>query len=94
MPGYIKKLIQFQHKKKNKKKQHSPSPYEAPEYGKKCQMTKIDISPALAKEDKSRLQSATGKFLYYGRAVDDTMLHTLNCLSRRINDGTEKTKEA
>ena len=48
----------------------------------------------MAKEDKSRLQSATGKFLYYGRAVNDTMLHALNCLSTRINDGTERTKEA
>ena len=57
-------------------------------------MTKVDISPAMAKEDKSKLQSATGKFLYYGRSVDDKMLHALNCLSTRINDGTERTKEA
>ena len=95
MPGYVKKaLVQFQHIKEGGRKQHSPSPYEAPDYGKKCQMTNIDLTPTMTKEDKSGLQKTTGKFLYYGRAVDDTMLHALNCLSTRVNDGTERTKAA
>ena len=57
-------------------------------------MTSIDLSPAIEKEDKAKLQQVCGKFLYYGRAVDDTMLHALNGLSTRVNDGTEMTMEA
>ena len=95
MPGYVKKaLLQFQHIKEGGKKQHSPSPYTVPVYGKKCQMTDIDLTAAMTKNDKSQLQKTTGKFLYYGRAVDDTMLHALNCLATRINDGTARTKAA
>ena len=45
-------------------------------------------------EDKKHLQEMTGKFLYYGRAVNDTMLHALNCLSTQINNGTKRTKVA
>ena len=45
-------------------------------------------------EDKKHLQETTGKLLYYGRAVDNTMLHALNCLSTQIKNGTERTKAA
>ena len=95
MPGYVKKaLIQFQHTKKNNRIQHSPSPYTPPEYGKKTQMTDIDLSAAMTKDEKKRLQQVTGKFLYPARALDDTTMHALNCLSSRVNDGTEQTNKA
>ena len=45
-------------------------------------------------EDKKHLQEVTGKFLYYSRAVDDTMQHSLNCLSTQVNNGTKRTKAA
>ena len=35
-----------------------------------------------------------GTFLYYTRAVDYTMLHALNDLATRVNDGTQKTVKA
>ena len=94
MPGYVKKaLIQFQHIRKGRR-QHSPSPYTPPDYGKKCQMTNIDLTTTITPTEKKELQQATGKFLYYGRAIDDTMLHALNCLSTQVNNGTERTKKA
>ena len=54
-------------------------------------MTNLDLSPAFTEADKTKLQQSNGKFLYYGRAVDDTMLHTLNHLVTKINNGTENT---
>ena len=45
-------------------------------------------------EDITQLQETTRKFLYYGRAVNDTMLHALNCLLTQINNGNAQTKTA
>ena len=57
-------------------------------------MANIDLTTTITPNEKKELQQATGKFLYYGRAVDDTMLHALNCLSTQVNNGTERTKKA
>ena len=95
MPGYVKKaLLQFQHKRGTGRTQHSPSPYTPPNYGSKSQMTDLDLTAAMTTDEKKELQQATGKFLYYGRAIDDTMLLALNCLATRINNGTERTTNA
>ena len=40
------------------------------------------------------LQQVCGTFLYCARVVDCTMLHALNYLATRVNDGTQKTVEA
>ena len=73
MPGYVKKeLLKFGYKPASQRNQHLPSPYIAPNYGQRVQMTDLDLSSAFLEEDKSKLQSSNGKFLYYGRAVDDT----------------------
>ena len=94
MPGYVKKaLTQFQHIQQGQT-QHSPSPYTAPDYGKKCQMTNVGLTATITPEEKSELQTATGKFLYYGRVVNNTMLHALNFLSTQVNNGTKQTKKA
>jgi hypothetical protein len=94
MPGYVKKaLLQFQHE--TAKKQYGPSPYIAPTYGAKQQMTSIDNSPLLSKDNKKLLQQVRGKFLYYARTIDDTMMHSLNALATRVSNGsTDKTKSA
>jgi hypothetical protein len=71
MPGYVKKLLlQFQHEET--KQQYGPSQYIASTYGAKQQMTSIDISPALSKDDTKLLQQVCGKFLYYARTIDNT----------------------
>ena len=57
-------------------------------------MISIDLTTTVNPEEKKHLQETTRKFWYYGRAVDDTMLHALNCLSMQINDGTKRMKAA
>jgi hypothetical protein len=84
--------LQFQHE--TAKKQYGPSPYIAPTYGAKQQMTSIDDSPLLSKDDKKLLQQVCGKFLYYARTIDDTMMYSLNALATRVSNGTDKTKSA
>lgn len=69
--------------------------YTAPNYGQKVQMTDLDLSPAFTEADKTKLQQSNGKFLYYGRAVDDTMLHVLNHLAiTKVNSRTENTMKS
>jgi hypothetical protein len=93
MPGYIKKaLLQFQHE--TAKKQYGPSPYIAPTYGAKQQMTSINDSTLLSKDDRKLLQQVCGKFLYYAQTIDGTMMHSLNALATRVSNGTDKTKSA
>ena len=43
---------------------------------------------------KKHIQKVCGKFLYNGRSVDNTQLHTLNELSIKATTATEETQEA
>ena len=57
-------------------------------------MTKIDTSDPISKDQKLFTQQVTGKFLYYARSIDDTMLHMLNELATLVNTGTQETMKA
>jgi len=94
MKGYVQKaLIQFQHESP-KQHHYAPSKYIPPNYGSKQQMTKIDTSDPISKDQKLFTQQVTGKFLYYARSIDDTMLHMLNELATLVNTGTQETMKA
>ena len=56
-------------------------------------MTNIDLITAMNPEDKKYLQETTGKFLYYGQAVNNSVLHEFNCMSTQVNSGTKQTKK-
>ena len=51
-----------------------------------------DISPVLNAKEKTHIQSIVGTFLYYARAIDNTMLVALNELAREQANPTENTK--
>ena len=94
MKDYVKNaLLQFQHELPNQH-HYAPSKYIPPRYGSKQQMTKIDTSAPITEKQKKFLQQVTGKFLYYARAIDDTMLHNLNDLATAISNGTQETMKA
>ena len=57
-------------------------------------MTNIDTSQPFTKDDAKQLQQICGKFLYYARAIDDTMMHPLNTVATQVTTGTEKTNKA
>jgi len=54
----------------------------------------IDTSPNLDKAQAKRLQRIIGIFLYYGRALDLTMLVSLGTLVAVQAEGTQATVEA
>ena len=95
MKGYNPKALkEFGHKKPNKPV-YGPSQFTRPEYGKKIQYAKNDDdSPTLSPKEIKTIQKIAGKFLYSGRAVDSTIMHTLNEINIEANKATEKTKAA
>ena len=94
MKGYVKKALhQFQHEAPSKP-EDSPSKYVPPNYGQKVQLTTIDETREMTKTEILYLQQICGKFLYYARAIDDTMLHGLNDLAAQQSKGTEATIKA
>jgi hypothetical protein len=64
------------------------------QYGVKLQLTDpIDTTAPLMASQNTLLQKITGKFLYYARAVDPTMLVTLRALASQQTKGTEQTMD-
>ena len=82
MPGYVKKALkQFQHETP-KKHQNSPFPYTEPTYGATKQYAKEESKTAkLDKKGKRFVQQVCGKFLFYGRAVDSTVLTPISAIA-------------
>jgi hypothetical protein len=95
MPGYIEKALQrFQHPMPSKP-QDSPHHWNQPTYGAKQQMTKdVDNSPPLDEHGIQRLREVVGTLLYYGRAIDNTMLVALGSLASAQTKGTAATAKA
>ena len=82
MPGYIKKaVVRFGHTPPDKP-QLQPHPHTLPAYGATIQYAKrIDQSSKATKEQQKYIQQVIGVLLYYGRAVDSTILVTLSSLA-------------
>ena len=94
MPGYVhKQLNKFQHPKPTKA-QFAPHKWSIPSYGKASQYVTPDTSTPLDEKGKKLIQSITGAFLYYGRAVDPTILPALTSIVSAQAQPTEHTMEA
>ena len=73
-----KDLERLQHPVPTRPK-HSPPKWLAPMYGAKVQQSPdTTTTPKLDKRGITRMQSIAGTFIYISRAVDPTMLATLN----------------
>jgi hypothetical protein len=92
MPEYVEPaLVQFNHPVPPKP-QHQPHQDTIPTYGATVQYAKLeDISRRLSPAEKKFIQEVIGVFLYYGRAVDSTMLTALSGIA---SAQAEPTKEA
>ena len=91
MPGYCgEALVRFGHELR--KRTDQPHPHVIPTYGAKVQYAKEeDLSPKLSPEDKTFIQQVTGTFLYYARAVDNTMLVALSAIASQQASPTQDT---
>ena len=94
MPGYVEDALQcFQHTPTSRK-EHSPHDWNKPMYGKLQLTDEPDTSPPLSPTTQKLVQQIVGVFLYYGRAVDNTILKALNSIATSQVHGTEATMEA
>ena len=93
MPGYVDAALrEFTHPMPTHK-EHGPHPYKKPSYGAKVQLTDDTCSVPLDKDGILRIQRVVGKFLYYARAVDGTMLPALSTIASEQTKGTEATMD-
>ena len=93
MPGYVQKaLLQFHHVLR--KKQHQPYPHTPIKYGAKKQYaTQESQAPPASPEDKKFIQKVAGKFLFYGRTVDSTVLTPISAIASQSAHPTLETLE-
>ena len=95
MPRYIAdSLKQLQHVP-HKYPQYSSHQHVPIQYGKKGtqQFTPApDKAPLLNPTETKHIQSTTGSFLYYGRAIDYTILPALNDIASAQAQPTQKKK--
>jgi hypothetical protein len=94
MPGYVSNVLsKFQHDAP-KHPQHTPSRYVTPVYGARTQYATKDETPPLTAQQCLTIQKVTGSVLYYARAVDPTVLMSLNDIATEKTKATEKKKAA
>ena len=95
MPGYIAATLKKFNHGTPSRPQHSPHRFNAPQYGTKVQLTDpIDHSPPLHDTAIQRIQQIVGTLLYYGRAVDNTLLVALSALTSKQSSTTERTNKS
>jgi hypothetical protein len=91
MPGYVEKALrQFQHKLT--KKQYQPFPHTPVQYGQKKQYAKEhSTAPPVDAATKKFIQKVCGKFLYYARAINSTLLTPFSAIASQSATPTEDT---
>jgi hypothetical protein len=95
MPSYIAKALLKFCVTTPQCPQHLPHAWTSPTYGTPVQYTEPkDTSAALTPAGKTRLQEIIGTLLYYGQAIDSTILIALGSLATAQLTGTENTAQA
>ena len=91
MRGYVKQALEELKHIFTGKHHYAPSKIDRPDYGAKIQFAKDDTAPPLSLTQIKHNERVVGKFLYYTRAIDNTMLHALNGIASSQNKGTQTT---
>jgi hypothetical protein len=95
MPGYVAKALQQFDIQAPNRLQHSPFEWVEPTYSQHVQLIPLaDITKPLGAAGTTRLQEIIGVLLYYGRAIDNTILVALGSLAATQTKGTLATSKA
>jgi hypothetical protein len=95
MPGYIEKALETYLDERPRRPQHAPHAWTAPSCGSKVQRTPLaDNSDPLDAGGLTRIQRIIGTLLFYGRAIDSTLLVALGTLSAAQPKRTAATSQA
>ena len=90
MAGYVSEALSRFKYLWSGKSEDQPYAHVVPNYGTKVQYAADDNTSRLAtKDEKTFIQQVVGTFLYYGRAVDRTMLTALSAISSEQASPTE-----
>ena len=96
MPGYVQDSLQRLGYKPKRQPQYAPHPHTPVKFGKKGTQqyaSAPDESPLLSAKDTKHVQSTTGSFLFYGRAIDNTILPALNEIASMQSKPTQLTQK-
>ena len=75
MPDYVKYALVKYSNITSSRPQHSPNQFTKPHYTSKPQWAEpLIFSPLLSKIEKKRIERVIGTLLYYGKAIDKTIL--------------------
>ena len=89
MDGYVEQALkELEHSAPSCTAFHAPLWCAQQCFGEKIQFATVNTSPALQKDKVNFIQRVVRKLLYYARAVDPTMLHSLNNISISVAKGT------
>jgi hypothetical protein len=91
MAPYLQKALRQFDNVTPTKHEDSPYPHVEPKYGAKQQFADYDTSAPVGKEDQKHVQKVTGKFNWYARGVDSTMLTPISALTAQQAKPTQAT---
>ena len=95
MPGYVDRALERLNYKPTKQQyslhEHTPPHYLKP--GERQYTKSTDDSPLVSPKDTRWIQNVVGTFLYYGRALDYTILPALNEMGLQQHMPTETTRK-
>ena len=91
MAPYLQKALQQFNNIVPTKRQDSPYPYTEPKYGAKQQFADYVMSAPVGKDEQKYVQKVTGKFNWYARGVNGTMLTPSSALSAQQAKPTQAT---
>ena len=94
MDGYVRNALEELKHILIAQHHYVPSYIERPDYGAKVQYAKEDHAPPLSATQIKHIERVVEKFLYYGRDIDNTMLHALNDITSTKKKGTQTTWKA
>jgi hypothetical protein len=93
MAPYLQKALRQFNNIIPKKRQDSPYPYSEPKYGAKQQFAKYDTTAPVDKDEQKYIQQVTGKFNWYARGVDGTLLTPISALTAQQAKPTQATMQ-
>jgi hypothetical protein len=93
MPEYIPKAL-TRFGITQPKTMNAPGPYTVRTYGAQQQFNNIDNTPIVSQARKHFIQEVVGVCMYYARAVDCTMLCSVNKLASQQSNPTEQVERS
>ena len=92
MPNYVTKALEILGNRAPPRPQHSLNKWVPITYGKQIQSATVeDTTPLLTPLGIKHIQQVVGSFLYYARAIDNTIHPALNTIGSQQAKPTETT---